>query len=901
MRLFLLFVFGLCQLASYLLFCRGFFPTKVLLTPDEIEQFKTDPPKGYVKPAAQFDRVVVMVIDALRSDFMFSNNSYMTNVHDLLNSNYGFGFTAYSNPPTVTLPRLKGLTTGSTPNFIDAVLNIAEDDTSSTLGDQDSWIKQMFLSDWKINMFGDDTWLKLFPDYFAKTDGTASFYVSDFTHVDNNVTRHLDYELSAQGQKEWDCMILHYLGLDHIGHKGGPLSSNMPGKQQEMDKIIKRVFDSLKQDENTLFVVLGDHGMNEVGNHGGSSAGETSAALSIFSPKFKSLGIETNNGVNAPIAWNPDYEFFSKIDQIDLIPTLSSMLGLSVPINNLGAFIEKLLPLYSEKEQINILIENALQLKVLLDKSKGEVNKLEDLVDVSNKDDLLSFIKNTKETLSKTSSDYNYTDIHYGIGAYAIISLIFIGLYIYSYVSKKIILLGAAQLTWFTFYGISFFGSSLIEEEHHFWWLFTTIYLAVIFYQFLCNKPIANYKPLGKIQNFFAPLILAGALRLLKAWNNSGQKYNLKSNIKISTYLMDHLPAKIFSEVISMLVVSTLNIVGVFMIDNFQTESLGKLIKFLGFVVLAFTAASAKFMSFVVESFDLEDPDLVLPRWTTDLIDWHVSKLDVETAQEAVPFVYGLFQTAFIVIFLFFLLRPLLFKILPFLSEILAENEKDSDGKYKYFSNLQCIISILLITQTSTANIPIFALLFLIQDSFTKIFVVSIRDTNYSTFDKITTTLSGFILLLQNLSFFQFGSTNALSSVDLTNSFNGVTSYNMILVGFLTFISNWASPIFWSLSYLRICFDVFELQKLRLRSRKTSQYISKTIFSKWDILYSRMVFQFAFYSIGGLLLILSCYNLRFHLFIWTVFDPKLLYFLSWYVMHLVADFGFSSLLIALYL
>ena len=89
-------------------------------------------------------------------------------------------------------------------------------------------------------MFGDDTWLKLFPDTFARADGTTSFFVSvsgplystfiadivakifhdqDFTEVDNNVTRNIDPELQ---QQDWNGMIMHYLGLDHIGHKTGP-------------------------------------------------------------------------------------------------------------------------------------------------------------------------------------------------------------------------------------------------------------------------------------------------------------------------------------------------------------------------------------------------------------------------------------------------------------------------------------------------------------------------------------------------------------------------------------------------------------------------------------------------------------------------------------------------------
>ena len=148
----------LAQLAAFLLFCKGFFPTKVLLTPDELYQYSTPFPDDYIEPKPQFDQVVLMVVDAMRADFLFSNNSYMDFAHKLLNDGYGVGFTAFSNPPTVTLPRLKGITTGSTPNFIDAVLNIADDENTSGLGDQDSWLKQMFLNDWKINMFGDDTW-----------------------------------------------------------------------------------------------------------------------------------------------------------------------------------------------------------------------------------------------------------------------------------------------------------------------------------------------------------------------------------------------------------------------------------------------------------------------------------------------------------------------------------------------------------------------------------------------------------------------------------------------------------------------------------------------------------------------------------------------------------------------
>ena len=41
----------------------------------------------------------------------------------------------------------------------------------------------------------------------------------DFTEVDNNVTRHISHELK---EDDWNGIIMHFLGLDHIGHKSGP-------------------------------------------------------------------------------------------------------------------------------------------------------------------------------------------------------------------------------------------------------------------------------------------------------------------------------------------------------------------------------------------------------------------------------------------------------------------------------------------------------------------------------------------------------------------------------------------------------------------------------------------------------------------------------------------------------
>jgi predicted AlkP superfamily pyrophosphatase or phosphodiesterase len=77
------------------------------------------------------------------------------------------------------MPRIKALTTGSIPSFLDVILNFAESDTTATLAHQDTWLAQIQAKkDGKLVMYGDDTWLKLFPTTFTRADGTSSFFVS---------------------------------------------------------------------------------------------------------------------------------------------------------------------------------------------------------------------------------------------------------------------------------------------------------------------------------------------------------------------------------------------------------------------------------------------------------------------------------------------------------------------------------------------------------------------------------------------------------------------------------------------------------------------------------------------------------------------------------------------------
>jgi phosphatidylinositol glycan class O len=94
-------------------------------------QFKQDDVIEYKKNNIphKFEKAVFFIIDALRLDFLVESNdsdssgvhNNFKNVHKILRENSSrsllFGFKA--DPPTVTSQRLKGLTTGTLPTFVD--------------------------------------------------------------------------------------------------------------------------------------------------------------------------------------------------------------------------------------------------------------------------------------------------------------------------------------------------------------------------------------------------------------------------------------------------------------------------------------------------------------------------------------------------------------------------------------------------------------------------------------------------------------------------------------------------------------------------------------------------------------------------------------------------------------
>ena len=170
-------------------------------------------------------------------------------------------------------------------------------------------------------------------------------------------------------------------------------------------------------------------------------------------------------------------------------------------------------------------------------------------------------------------------------------------------------------------------------------------------------------------------------------------------------------------------------------------------------------------------------------------------------------------------------------------------------------------------TESRATNIPIF-LLFELQ-------YYSIQLLDLSEYEITLTSI-----LFQHSSFFAFGGSNAISSVDLSNAYNGISGYNVAAVGFLTFCSNWAGPLWWTSATVLLLSE-------RLRGR----------FDAWIQHLSLLT---AFVAGSVLFVMMACTALRTHLFIWTVFSPKYLFSMAWSIgQHLCINVLYGSILFSL--
>ncbi|KAI1520980.1 GPI ethanolamine phosphate transferase 2 [Pyrenophora tritici-repentis] len=821
LRTLLITVANLLIPVAILVFATGFFPYKPympgLAQYEELGWSEKLGVSWQKPPEAPFDKLVFMVVDALRSDFVYGEESGMSFVQSLIRDGTALPFTAHATSPTITMPRVKAITTGSIPSFVDVILNFAESDTTSTLATQDTWLAQIKAKDYdngkgKLVMYGDDTWLKLFPNVFERADGTTSFFVSDFTEVDNNVTRHVPNEML---NSDWNAMIMHYLGLDHIGHKAGPKSPNMIPKQIEMDGIVRDIYSAMENEDhlsNTLLVLCGDHGMNDGGNHGGSSPGETSPALVFMSPKLTKITNSSQRKSPVKPKNEGEFEYYRMVEQSDIAPTLAGLLGFPVPQNNLGVFLDEFLAFWDKaSDRAQILYRNAKQMKKIVEAKytnlrfdesvvstkdmgfecsessglrltdgqtlaclwQGVVTAMGDEGDVHSH--LYKFMHLAQETMSSTASNYDLTRLFTGTGlAFLICALSFFTLPSFRPVTPA----GVYYSLALALYSVLMFASSYVEEEHNFWYWATSGWLLCLFF---CNMRKEWYN-----NWIFHPAIMVLAThRVIRRWNQTGQKYAGADDIVNSGVFHGS-----YSVILWILIGATYMDITIRLarhvarsIATFDTESKPRNVELEStdqnrmFGTIAVLPLCGTAFIFKL-AFTLKDA----PELTSGVSTALMSRVDGLDLVGLVRMIFGglLLSGSWIVVAEW--------------TRSVRRTKRGAQGNGELAVAFFDLTTLFILTQTKAQNIPLY-FLFRLQYFFLTLL------------DLTPTAVTLTTLLLTQTSFFALGNSNAISSIDLSNSYNGISGYNVVAVGTLVFVSNWAGPMYWSLAGILLLGD----------------------------------------------------------------------------------------------
>jgi len=856
-KLLLLTIIILHSIACYL-FYTGFFPVGNHTILNNATEFPVTPQPGL------YSHLVVMVIDALRTDFVFGETKWsphMAFTQKMISENKTFSFRARGKPPTVTMPRLKALTSGSESDFSDIMSNAASNEFKV-----DNFITQFKTAGKPLIFYGDDTWLKMFPHHFKRSEGTTSFFVSDYTEIDENVTRHLDVELSSQ---DWNVMILHYLGLDHIGHLEGPYSHLVAPKLEEMDDIIKKIATKLfdrttTNNEKSLLLICGDHGMSEAGSHGGASRQETETPFIFIDSSFKGVEFQWNRYVN----------------QIDLASTLSLLYAINIPQRNTGLPINEFYHFFSTNEQRVHHQQLACQLySNSLNILKDQVKLIDDLLRIcrnNSVDNTEQILTDVATRLQELSPEYNEIVMLGGI-LLMIISTILVLILVKSTSMKGYTetfieevsrnnknnrrdnldkcanlksndhqeddknvqnfheihknfrksdrktgklkystncsyfnpLLDYYYLFSLSLILLSLLSSSFMEEEQYVWYYITSSYFLLL--TISCYRYNSMYSTLKLV-------LFLLIMRFARDFNRTGVKWI--SLVDVNDWLV------LKENIIIFTVMLVTSFIIILKLKKKPETLLGKILFTVGMATVFFykilslnlfeiTVENYKFLSAFIQILHeiTGDNNVVLPR------------------------------ISYLVIAIMFLLKMF--------------------GYVKYHGSYWVILVLLLL---KVHNIPWFSMVIVLQELFTVTRICS-SSTN-------SLRLSHVYLMLAKYTFFAHGNSNSFSTIDIAAGLTGFREYDPIFSSILSYVATFSTCSYWLVSWL-------DTSQLRYKGSVATLplYVS------------------TYHIIEGTLLCFIIYLQRYHLFIWSVFAPRFFYYIAamvWYfnftVIIVIKDF-----------
>lgn len=644
--------------------------------------------------------------------------------------------------------------------------------------------------------------------------------------------------------------------------------------------------------------------MNEAGNHGGDDPGETESALLFASPKFRLDRTKRTYECPTSPKGGTDFHYYDMVEQQDLVPTLSGLLGLPIPRYNIGIVLNELQGLWPDDGSfVHLLEQNAQQLwavaQMVLDSSvlharekaapelgfettscerhRNDLERLACLLSsaegrarearraridpkwVHAKMAYEAFLKEAQQILISENRPFNAVRMVSGIG----LCIVATALCCYSigaswpWKSSNLVCLWTASA-----YAYTLWVSTSSKSEQYFWYALTSVWIV----NFARRALGQHATPPVRSSMFRAFSMLLGCHCIATYW----------------TLLAPFLEETMFTRqrriVLLMLSIPYLwNFTRIARVT--LTGIMPQTIAISSTIPLTTVAFVFKISQFAGQSHGFGD----------------IAKLDQVTRYRMLLILLA--ATAMSVCVL--VTRPRFTK---------AATAPQSG--VPLLERLQHLLTLFLMTQSRPVNVPVFLLLETQREALRIMTLTrAARQPSGNAHDLRPVYVAVSVLTLSHTYFFCLGGSNSISSIDLRNAYNGVSSYNVATVAVLLFSANWTGPVWW-------CFAAATLlPSAPLCSGQPSDTVKmdhgaevargvcaqdeddvnmQQCHAKPWLTY--LTTMSAFMALLVLVVMILCTIQREDVTVWTLWGSKYLYSVFWVLeWHLVVLLGLSSI------
>ncbi|XP_020218410.1 GPI ethanolamine phosphate transferase 1 isoform X1 [Cajanus cajan] len=337
--------------------------------------------------AAPAKRLVLLVADGLRADKFFepdTEGNYRAPFLRSIIQTQGRWGVSHARPPTESRPGHVAIIAGfyedpsavtkgwkANPVEFDSVFNRSRHTIS--FGSPD--IVPIFCGALQHTTW--DTYPHDFEDFATDASFLDMWSLDKFQSLLNRSKE--DPKLKELLQMDNLVVFLHLLGCDSNGHAHRPYSSIYLNNVKVVDHVAESVYNLVEdyfKDNRTAYIFTADHGMSDKGSHGDGHPSNTDTPLVAWGAGVKyPRPISSSNHSNCgfrfvddhvhdtptPVEWGLHEIERVDVNQADIAPLMSTLIGLPCPVNSVGS-----LPLdyinISKADEVEAVLSNTKEI-----------------------------------------------------------------------------------------------------------------------------------------------------------------------------------------------------------------------------------------------------------------------------------------------------------------------------------------------------------------------------------------------------------------------------------------------------------------------------------------------------------------------------------------------------------